>query len=97
MCSGFGPDYRVAQPTEAFPINAAANFSAPMFFDSWARSGEILIVAGLAYGGLIIILRVCGKRMRSKTNAFDLVVTVALGSTLATVITSKDVPQLVDG
>ena len=34
--------------------------------------------------------------MLSKMSAFDLVVTVALGSTLSTVITSKDVP-LADG
>lgn len=63
-----------------------------MFFDSWASLGRIVIVAGLAYGGIIVILRVFGKRMLSKMNAFDLVVTVALGSTLSTVITSKDVP-----
>jgi hypothetical protein len=35
---------------------------------------------------LIAILRVSGKRTLSKLNAFDLVITVARGSTLTTVI-----------
>lgn len=37
------------------------------------------------------MLRVAGKRSLPKLNAFDLVVTVALGSTLATVLLTKDV------
>jgi uncharacterized membrane protein YcaP (DUF421 family) len=37
-----------------------------------------------------------GKRTLSKMNAFDLIVTVALGSTLATVLLNKSVP-LADG
>jgi uncharacterized membrane protein YcaP (DUF421 family) len=40
---------------------------------------------------LLLLLRISGKRTLSKMNAFDLVVTVALGSTLATVLLSKDV------
>jgi uncharacterized membrane protein YcaP (DUF421 family) len=39
----------------------------------------------------VLLLRVSGKRTLSKLNAFDLVVTVALGSTLATVLLSKGV------
>lgn len=38
-----------------------------------------------------MLLRISGKRTLSKMNAFDLVVTVALGSTLATILLSKDV------
>jgi uncharacterized membrane protein YcaP (DUF421 family) len=34
---------------------------------------------------------VSGKRTLSKLDAFDLIVTVALGSTLATVLLSRDV------
>ncbi|MDX2140549.1 MAG: DUF421 domain-containing protein [Chloroflexota bacterium] len=41
-----------------------------------------------------MLLRISGKRTLSKMNAFDLVVTVALGSTLATVLLSKDVALL---
>ena len=49
------------------------------------------MVGALAYAALVAMLRVSGKRTLSKLNAFDLVVTVALGSTLATVLLSKDV------
>ncbi len=45
----------------------------------------------LAYTALVTLLRVSGKRTLSKMNAFDFVVTVALGSTLATVLLSQDV------
>lgn len=48
-------------------------------------------MAPLAYAAVILFLRVAGKRMLSKMSAFDLVVTVALGSTLATILLSKDV------
>lgn len=38
------------------------------------------------YPALIFILRISGKRTLSKMNMFDLVVTVALGSTVATIL-----------
>ncbi|WP_375143396.1 DUF421 domain-containing protein [Domibacillus sp. A3M-37] len=53
--------------------------------------GRTIIVGVLAYIGLIFFLRISGKRTLSKMNAFDLVVTVALGSTLATILLSKKV------
>ncbi|TFE00581.1 DUF421 domain-containing protein [Jeotgalibacillus salarius] len=62
-----------------------------MFFNDWETIGRTLLVGVLAYIGLIMILRVSGKRTLSKMNAFDLIVTVALGSTLATILLSKDV------
>ena len=40
---------------------------------------------------LLLLLRVSGKRTLTKMNAFDLVVTVALGSMLATVLLAKSV------
>ena len=62
-----------------------------MFFDTWAGLGRVLLVGPLAYVALVLALRVSGKRTLTKLNAFDLVVTVALGSTLATILLSKDV------
>lgn len=56
----------------------------------------MLVVGVLAYFSLVALLRVSGKRTLSKLNAFDLVVTVAIGSTLATVLLSRDV-ALVEG
>lgn len=53
---------------------------------------RILVVGPLAYLALIAILRISGKRTLAKMSAFDFVVTVALGSTLATVLLTKDIP-----
>ncbi|MBL6458440.1 DUF421 domain-containing protein [Belnapia sp. T6] len=62
-----------------------------MFFDNWTGLLRVVVVGILAYTALVLLLRVTGKRTLSKMNAFDLIVTVALGSTLATVLLSKDV------
>lgn len=62
-----------------------------MFLDGWPSIGRVLIVGVLAYAALVILLRISGKRTLAKMNAFDLVVTVALGSTLATILLSNDV------
>jgi uncharacterized membrane protein YcaP (DUF421 family) len=63
-----------------------------MWFENWPRI-LTLIVAGVgAYAALILTLRVSGKRTLAKLNAFDFVVTISLGSVLATVIVSRDVP-----
>ena len=62
-----------------------------MFFDNWLGLGRVLIVGPLAYLGLVVLLRASGNRTLSKMNAFDLIVTVALGSTLATVLLTDQV------
>ena len=61
---------------------------------SWSGLLRVLLVGTLAYVGLVLVLRVTGKRTLSKMNAFDLVVTVALGSALATTMLSKSTPLL---
>lgn len=63
-----------------------------VFFRGWPEVARVLVVGVAAYLGLLVMLRVSGKRTLSKLNAFDLVVTVALGSTLASILTSKSVP-----
>ena len=62
-----------------------------MFYNGWFPLLRVLVVGVCAYAALVALLRVSGKRTLSKLNAFDLIVTVALGSTLATVLLSKDV------
>jgi uncharacterized membrane protein YcaP (DUF421 family) len=62
-----------------------------MFFDGWDDLVRILVVGTCAYAWLVFVLRLTGKRTLSKMNAFDLIVTVALGSTFATVLLSKSV------
>lgn len=62
-----------------------------MLFDSFASLGRVALVTACAYAALILILRISGKRSLARLNAFDFAVTVAFGSTLATVLLSKDV------
>ncbi|WP_081928771.1 YetF domain-containing protein [Microvirga sp. BSC39] len=62
-----------------------------MFFQGWFGLWRVLVVGTLAYVALIILLRISGKRTLAKFNAFDFVVTVAIGSTLATILLSDSV------
>ena len=62
-----------------------------MFFDGWDDLWRLLVVGLGGYAGLVLVLRLTGKRTLSKMNAFDLVITVAFGSTLAAVLTSQSV------
>lgn len=62
-----------------------------MWFDNWPDIARTILVGGAAYAGLVAVLRLTGKRTLSQLNAFDFIVTVALGSTLATILLSKDV------
>ena len=52
---------------------------------------KTIVIGILSYISLIVLLRISGKRTLSKMNAFDLIVTVAIGSILATIIMNKDV------
>ena len=65
-----------------------------MLFDNLHGLLRVVVISSLAYAGLILALRIAGKRALAKLNAFDLVVTVALGSTLATVLLTKNVALL---
>ena len=62
-----------------------------MFFDDFSDVLRTVLLGVLSYVLLILFLRLSGKRTLSKMNAFDLVVTVALGSTLATILLSQEV------
>jgi len=62
-----------------------------MFFDDVNGLVRVVVVGTLAYAGLVAMLRISGSRTLAQMNAFDFIVTVALGSTLATILLSKDV------
>ena len=62
-----------------------------IFFDGWEPVLRILVIGPLAFVTLVLVLRASGKRTLSKMNAFDFVVTIALGSLFATVIINQDV------
>jgi uncharacterized membrane protein YcaP (DUF421 family) len=65
-----------------------------VFFDTWSGLLRVVVVGPLAYLALILFLRISGKRTLTKLNAFDLVVTVALGSTLSSIVLTKSVALL---
>lgn len=67
-----------------------------IFFDSWESILRTLLIGLFSYVALILMLRIVGNRTLSQLNAFDFIVTVAFGSTLATVILTKEV-ALADG
>jgi len=66
------------------------------FFDGWAGVARVIVLGAAGYAGIVLVLRLTGKRTLSKMNAFDLVVTVALGSTFATLVVSGQT-ALVEG
>ena len=64
-------------------------------FESWASLGKTLLAVALLYPLLILVLRAGGKRTLSKMNAFDFIVTVAIGSLAASTVLSTT--PLADG
>ncbi|REG90696.1 DUF421 domain-containing protein [Algoriphagus antarcticus] len=67
-----------------------------IFFSGWEGTVRTIILTVLGYVAIVIILRISGKRTLSKMNAFDFVVTVALGSCLASISLNKNI-SLLDG
>lgn len=63
-----------------------------LFFNNWEGLLRVFIQTILGYFSMVFFLRITGKRTLSKMNAFDFVVTVAMGSILATVALSKKLP-----
>ncbi|MEX0405520.1 YetF domain-containing protein [Aquibium sp. LZ166] len=62
-----------------------------MLFQDWEGIVRTLFVGLLAYICLVCFLRISGKRTLAKLNAFDLVVTVALGSTLSAILLQESI------
>lgn len=61
-------------------------------FSGWEPVARTVLVGLLGYVAIVVIVRLSGKRTLASLNAFDFIVTVALGSTLATMLLSRDVP-----
>lgn len=59
-----------------------------MWFKDWESVARVLVMGVASYAMLIVFLRVSGKRTLTKLNAFDLVVTVAMGSSLSSALLS---------
>ena len=60
------------------------------WFSGWSSVIRTIAVGAAAYALLVVMVRVSGKRTLAKMNAFDLVVTVAIGSSLSTILLSSD-------
>jgi len=61
-----------------------------MFFDTWSSIYKTILMTVIFYFSLIIMLRMSGKRTLADLNAFDMVVTISIGSIVATTILSKN-------
>lgn len=62
-----------------------------MLFHDWTGIVRTVVVGTMAYSVLVVFLRLAGKRTLAKLNAFDLVVTVALGSTLSAILLQESI------
>jgi uncharacterized membrane protein YcaP (DUF421 family) len=67
-----------------------------VFFAGWESIGRIVLLAACTYVGLVAGLRLLGEQALAKMSAYDLVITIALGSIVASIPLSKDV-SLADG
>lgn len=66
-----------------------------MWLKEWDQLLRIVTIGLPVYLALILMLRLVGTRSLSKNNAFDSVVTFALGSALATAIMTPELPGAV--
>lgn len=55
---------------------------------------RVVLSAVLTYATVVVFIRVAGKRTTSRMNNFDWIVTVAIGSIVASTIVLKDLPVL---
>ncbi|MDG6080214.1 DUF421 domain-containing protein [Erythrobacter litoralis] len=62
-----------------------------VFFNGAPGLLRTMVAAVFAYASMIMVLRVAGKHALSKLHVFDYVVTVALGSTLASILLTENV------
>lgn len=62
-----------------------------LLWNGWEPILRIIIVGALTYVGIILILRISGKRTLSNMNAFDFIITIALGSLFGRILTARSV------
>src|SRR3954451_15888536 len=62
-----------------------------VFFQGWEPLLRTAVGTTATYLALVVLLRWAGQRTLAKWYAFDLIVTVALGSTFANGVLSKDI------
>lgn len=65
-----------------------------MLFGGIEQIIKVIIMTILLYFSIVVIIRVSGKRTLGDLNAFDMLVTISMGSIAATNILSKDTEYL---
>lgn len=67
-----------------------------IFFHGWGAAARVAISATVIYIALVAVLRIVGQRALAKMSAYDLIVTVALGSMVASIPLTGSI-SIVDG
>lgn len=67
-----------------------------MFFRSWEALGRVVLAAAAIYIVVVAALRMIGSRALAKMSGYDLIVTVALGSLVASIPLTTSI-SLADG
>lgn len=62
-----------------------------VFFDGWTALLRIALTVPAVYVGIVLMIRISGKRSTSQMNNFDWIVTVAMGSLIASTTLNADV------
>jgi uncharacterized membrane protein YcaP (DUF421 family) len=65
--------------------------SGALFFGGWEPIVRVLVIAPCAYVFLLFTLRAAGSRALVKTNVFDFIIIVGVGSAFGRMLTAKDV------
>lgn len=60
------------------------------FGASWATIGYVVAGTAAAYGSTLLAVRIAGRRTVARLSAFDLIITIAIGSLLASACVSAD-------
>lgn len=61
------------------------------FFSGWEPLARLLVVGTLTYVALVFVLRISGSRSLASMNAFDFIVTVAIGAVFGRALTATAV------
>jgi uncharacterized membrane protein YcaP (DUF421 family) len=67
-----------------------------MFFHGWTSLVRVAVMVAAVYVAVVGVLRVVGERALAKRSAYDFVVTVAIGSLVATIPITESI-SLADG
>ncbi|GAB3540626.1 DUF421 domain-containing protein [Pontibacter brevis] len=61
------------------------------FWNGYEPLLRVVVVGTLTYIGIVLLLRVSGKRTLMSMNAFDFIITIAMGSAFGRLLTAKQV------